>query len=268
MHPCPLIVADVERGQHRRRPGPCWPPARRRAPRPQRRLSAGPRPRPWEATTSAASSGPGAPSARRPPDGEPSGAPSCASASAIGVSPTTSSSGAAAAAPGRSPVRRRTGRGWPWSPRPPRYGPATSPGTIRSSSGPCVDTVISPYPRTERPRAGAADEPSMVPSSRTSAGSPAWALVGAARARRWPGRTGSRVAAQLGRGVAVTPYQIGGVGRPCMAAHTLAGVRHVHVPDAELLEGVDDGVHHVPAGSPRSRTRPPPSRRADGAAWG
>ena len=88
-----------------------------------------------------------------------------------------------------------------------------------------VDSVISPYSRTDASAQVPPTNPSIDPSARTSAVSPACALVGFCARTTVACTNGSRVRVSSAAVSVPIGHQIGGVARPCMAAHTRAGVQ-------------------------------------------
>src|SRR6185312_16304341 len=138
--------------------------------------SAGSSPRPWEATTSA--SAPSGRSVARS-TANPSGRPSSTSASAIGDSPTTTTSGGGTRGSRKISTEPPDRHGLATVTAPSSSVVAPTPsGTIRSSSGSPSDSTLSPYSRTDASAHCPPTNPSITPSARTSAVSPACALVG------------------------------------------------------------------------------------------
>ncbi len=141
--------------------------------------SAGSSSRPCEATTSPASSARGAAEASAATSAaNPAGSAIATSAAATGVSPTTSTRGS-----GRRGCRKIS------SAPPDTHGFATvtapssstvdaGPGSTRSSTGSPLCSTRSPYSRTDSSAQVPPTKPSIRPSGKTSALSPACALVG------------------------------------------------------------------------------------------
>ena len=164
----------------RPRRGSGWPPARRRArpgaappsaPAPRRaraRRRRGRRRRPAAAPAPPATSS----------TSKPSGRSEVGQRLGDGLSPTTSSRGAGTRGSRKISTAPPDRHGLATVTAPSSAGPATSPGTMRSSSGWLVDSVISPYSRTDASAQVPPTNPAMEPSARTSAVSPACALVG------------------------------------------------------------------------------------------